>query len=80
VNGVTNTGKTEDFSMKGLFIKTHRNIPLGSILHVAVHLPDGSISKLKGKVSRISGRPEGVGIEIIERDSNYLQFMLSFIK
>ncbi len=60
----------------------------GAILDIIVHLPDGLTSKLKGKVRRTSKNPvgkvmgspvktvkSGMGIEIIEKDTNYLHLL-----
>lgn len=55
----------------------------GSIINITVHLPDGSESKLKGKVMRamkahLSGLKGGMGVSLIEKDQHYIHFMKTF--
>ena len=91
VNNRTYKGVSDNFSINGLFIKTDNGLPLESIVSVKVHLPDGSISIVRGRVRRIQkmshavvAAPEqtfkvGMGIELIERDSNYIKFFMSLL-
>jgi hypothetical protein len=48
-----------------------------------VHFPNGSTSKLKGITRRAIRNPldnqNGMGIEIIEKDSNYFDFVNSIV-
>lgn len=90
--GKTFRGFSSDFSAKGLFIRTNHPFTDGTILDIVVHLPDGSLSKLRGEVKRASktyfgmsiGTPSrslrnGMGIEIIEKDSGYGHLMRSLL-
>ncbi len=84
-------GMSEDFSIDGLLIRTDNPPSPGSAVSITVHLPDGAISQLKGTVRRVlKGASDSfagserafrgvMGIEIIERDSNYLKFFLSLL-
>jgi len=74
---------SSDFSCKGLFIRTNHAFPPGSILTMTVHLPDGITSHLKGRVCRalkttVVSLKNGMGIELIEKDQQYTDFMLMF--
>lgn len=64
----------------------------GTILDITIHLADGLASKLKGKVRKTSKDPvgkvmgspvktvkSGIGIEVIEKDANYLHLIRSFL-
>jgi len=84
-------GVSENFSINGLFIKTDNFLPLQSVVAIKVHLPDGSTAELEGRVRRVqqvsydmvaaSGGTfkNGIGIEIINRDSNYMKFFMSLL-
>lgn len=91
-NGVIHKGISSNFSIKGFFVKTDHPPAPDSILDAVIHLPDGSTSRLKAKIKRISGRyvddgvetsedisDNGIGVEIIERDANYLNFIRSLL-
>jgi hypothetical protein len=90
-NNETYRGVSDNFSVDGLFIWTDNLLAPQSVVSMTVHLPDGSTSKLKGlvrrvhKVSHDSVKPSGqifkcgMGIEIIERDPNYMKFFISLL-
>jgi hypothetical protein len=90
-NDRTYRGVSDNFSISGLFIKTDNCLALHSAVSIKVHLPDGSISKLEGRVKRVQKVPyvivtasektfkDGMGIEIIERDSSYVKFFMSLL-
>lgn len=86
-DGKSFIGTSDDFSLNGLFIMTQDVKAPGTVLDIIVHLPDGSILKLRGKVNRCLktfggegiGTPDGMGIEIIEKDGNYLNFYRSLL-
>ena len=90
-NNETHRGVSDNFSIDGLFIKTDNLLAPQSVVSITVHLPDGSTSNLKGMVRRVhkesydiaipSGQTFkcGMGIEIIERDSNYMKFFISLL-
>lgn len=70
-------GVTSDISEGGLFIRTMYVLATGSILGIEIRLPDGTVSRLKGRVKRairtaISNFKNGMGIEIIEKDATYI--------
>ena len=90
--GLTLRGISSDFSLEGLFIRTNYPYIPGTIFDIVIHIPDGSVSKIKGKAVRalktptgmVIGTPikslkNGMGIEIIERDANYLHLIRSLL-
>jgi hypothetical protein len=92
VDNLTLRGISSDFSLEGLFLRTNHACKPGTVLDIVIHLPDGSVSKVKGKAVRslrtptgmVIGAPvrsmkNGMGIEIIERDSHYLHFIRSLL-
>ena len=85
-------GTSSNFSIDGLFIRTDNPLAPDTVISIIVHLSDGSTSKLTGKVrrvSRMSGSTvmdksvmpleEGMGIEIMKRDSHYIKFFMSLL-
>lgn len=90
--GSSYTGISSDFSLNGLFIRTNHPFAPGIELNLLIHLPDGSVSRLKAKVrrawktatGRVMGTPirefkNGMGVEIMEKDANYLHFIRSLL-
>ncbi len=90
VDGITHRGISSNFSINGLFISTKRSFPSDTLLDIVIHLPNGSTSKLKGRVRRalktfagnvletpVKSFKNGMGVEIIEKDANYLELMRS---
>ena len=90
--GVTYRGISSNFSLNGLFIRTSYPFAAGTIFDIVIHLPDGSNSKVKVRVAR-AVRTEigkmmgastkvfknGMGVEIVEKDANYLHFIRSLL-
>jgi hypothetical protein len=80
-------GTSGDFALNGLFIMTRDAKAPGTIIDIAIHLPNGAISKLRGKVRRffrtvtgqIKDRSDGMGIEILDKDESYLHFIRSLL-
>lgn len=73
----TYRGMSGDISEGGIFIRTRHCLVPESLLDIEIHLPDGTLSRVKGKVKRsirtpISTFKNGMGIEIIEKDSAYV--------
>lgn len=91
-NDITYRGISSDFSLNGLFIRTNHPLPTETIIDMIIYLPNGLISKLKGKVKRSSKIPferimetqkylgKGIGVEITEKDSNYLHLIRALFK
>ncbi len=88
----TYVGIASSFSSSGLFIRTRYSFVRGTIITMVLHLPHGSISKLTGRVMRAhktlfgatgaasgiySKEKDGMGVEIIDNDSNYVRFITS---
>ena len=91
-DGQTYTGICKNLSLDGLFIKTRKPLGLEKMIEMIVHLPDGSTSKLTGRVTRATkeshsllleraGIPskDGMGIQLMKKDANYLNFVTSMI-
>src|SRR6266498_2503650 len=76
-------GISSNLSENGLFIRTQHGLKPGSIIDIEIFLPDGLQSRLKGEVMRtvktsLSTIKNGMGIELIEKDKNYLEFLRNF--
>lgn len=74
---------SSDFSCNGLFIRTNHAFPPGTHLSIRVHLPEGETAILKGRVRRalkttVVSLKNGMGVELLEKDRPYTDFMLSF--
>jgi len=91
-DGQTHRRICRNLSLDGLFIKTSKPLAVEKIIEMILHLPDGSTSKLTGKVTRATREPyslileragipskDGMGIQLIEKDANYLKFLESLI-
>jgi len=92
VNDKTYRGLYSNFSLNGLFIRTKQLFQTETFLDIIIHFPNDLTSRLKGKVARASKNAlceasetargcgeNGIGIEIIEKDSLYLHFLRSFL-
>ena len=71
---------SSDFSRSGIFVRTNRALVPGTELDIVIHLPNGTNAQLKGVVRRATKTPvvsvkNGMGIELISRDGNYLSFL-----
>ncbi len=76
-------GISSDLSAGGLFIRTQNGLTPGSVVNIELYLPDGKVGHLQGIVRRtvktaLSVVKNGMGIELIERDQNYLDFLRNF--
>ena len=91
-DGKTYSGICKNLSLDGLFIKTRKPLGLEKIIEMIVHLPNDSTSKLTGRVTRATREPyslvlemagipskDGMGIQLMEKDANYLNFVTSLI-
>jgi hypothetical protein len=75
-------GISSDLSISGLFIRTQHPLVPDTLLDIVIHLPDSIEVKLKGRVRRSVKTPvvsikNGMGIEILENDSRYVNFVKS---
>ena len=80
--GIKHRSISSDLSERGLFIRTRHGLGPGSTVDITLYLPDGKVSKLKGIVKRtiktdFSGMKNGMGVELTERDSAYMEFVNS---
>ena len=81
--GLKYRGISSDLSAGGLFIRTQNGLTPGSLIDIELYLPEGKAGLLKGIVRRTVKTPltmlkNGMGIELIERDPNYLEFLKNF--
>jgi class 3 adenylate cyclase len=79
--GKSFTGNLTDLSKSGLFISTRSSFAPNSIIDIELLLPDGKISLLKGQVKRVAKskftHKNGIGIELIKKDSTYINLLKS---
>lgn len=78
------SGISSDLSESGLFIRSHHAFSPGTILDITLYISEGKISRVKGIVRRAlrtsmsAIAKDGMGIELIEKDSNYYGFLEHF--
>lgn len=77
-------GISSDLSVGGLFVRTQHGFVPGTFVDLEVFLPNNKVSRLKGIVRRsikttMPGVKNGMGIELIERDTNYLDFIKTIV-
>jgi uncharacterized protein (TIGR02266 family) len=71
------TGITSNLSKEGLFIRTQKGLPPGTVLNLSLYLPSGEAVKLSGKVIRtvktqIQSLKNGMGIELSDSPEIYI--------
>jgi uncharacterized protein (TIGR02266 family) len=76
-------GISSDLSAGGLFIRTQHGMTPGRMVDIEVYLPDDKVGRLRGVVRRtiktaLSVVKNGMGVELIETDQNYLDFLRKF--
>jgi len=81
--GLSFRGILSNISANGLFIRTNRGFTPDTIVDIEVVMPDNRISLLKGMVKRtikttLSSMKNGMGIELIEKDALFVNFIQSF--
>lgn len=80
--GLQFRGISSDLSSDGLFIRTQNGLMPGTVVEIEIYLPQHKLGRLKGIVRRtvktsLSMVKNGMGVELIERDQNYLDFVKS---
>lgn len=83
-NDQSSRGISSNFSLSGLFMRTNHPFAPGTPVNLIIHLPDGAIAMAKGVVKMAQKTPlasmkNGMGIEIIEKDANYVAFLKSLV-
>lgn len=78
------TGISSDLSEGGLFIRTFRGFPANTPIRIELMLPNNKTSSLKGIVRRtlrtnLTTKKNGMGIEIIEKDEPFIDFVTSVL-
>jgi hypothetical protein len=81
--GMSFTGISSNLSKSGLFIRTNRGFAPDTAIDIELVMPDGQISSLKGLVRRSTKTPmstlkNGMGVELLEKDAAYINFLKSF--
>jgi Tfp pilus assembly protein PilZ len=76
---------SSDLSESGLFIRTNRGLSIDTPIDIELSLPGNKVALLKGIVRRttrtgISSMKNGMGIEIIEKDETFIDFVKSIIE
>ena len=71
-----------NISASGIFIRTNRGFTPDTIVDIEVVMPDNRISLLKGVVKRaiktpLSSMKNGMGVEIMEKDAIFENFVRS---
>jgi len=83
--GLDFTGISSNLSESGLFIRTNRGFAPGSIIDIELVMPDGKKSFLKAVVRRtiktpMSSLKNGMGVELLEKDVAYINFVKSSLE
>ncbi len=83
--GLSFTGILSNLSESGLFIRTNRGFAPGTVIDIELVMPDGRKSRLKANVVRtiktpLSSLKNGMGVELIEKDETYIDFLRSFVE
>ena len=81
--GMSFAGISSNLSESGLFIRTNRGFAPDTAIDIELVMPDGKTSSLKGLVRRTIKTPmstlkNGMGVELIEKDAAYINFLKSF--
>jgi hypothetical protein len=69
-----------DVSQNGLFIKSDQDVATGELIDIEIFMPDNTSCLLRGVVRRKVELPEpyrenGLGIELIRKDTAYERFL-----
>jgi tetratricopeptide (TPR) repeat protein len=77
-------GISSDLSERGLFIRTNRGLAANTPIDIELLLPNSKVSFLRGIVRRTVRRPissmkNGMGIEIMEGDETFTNFVKSVV-
>jgi hypothetical protein len=75
-------GISSDISENGLFIRTNKGLGPSSVITIHIIMPNNTVSVLKGLVIRTIKTPfpsirNGMGVELLERDSTFTNFVKS---
>jgi hypothetical protein len=76
------TGISSDISENGIFIRTNKGLAPSSVITIHMIMPDNRVCVLTGLVIRTIKTPfpsirNGMGIELLERDSTFTNFIKS---
>jgi len=76
------TGITSNLSAEGIFVRTLKGLPPGTVVDMELYLPSGETLKLSGKVKRtiktqLQNIKNGMGIELINIPAKYTEFFKS---
>ncbi|OGW37206.1 MAG: hypothetical protein A2Y97_11565 [Nitrospirae bacterium RBG_13_39_12] len=81
--GISYKGISSNISENGLFIRTNRGFAPDTIVDIELVMPDNKTSFLRGIVRRSIKTPmstlkNGMGVELLEKDAVFTDFMKSF--
>ncbi|MDQ7788025.1 MAG: PilZ domain-containing protein [Thermodesulfovibrionales bacterium] len=92
VDDTQHRGISNNLSMTGIYISTNRPFAPDTLMNLVVYLPNGTSSRIKGQVVRalkssfgkVMGTPvkslkSGIGVKLIEKDNNYIEFVNSLL-
>ena len=82
-----NTAITDDLSENGLFITTSKGMEAGNSIDIKLHLPNSEELYIKGRIIRntkaapgnSNGVKVGMGIELINPPSDFINYVQSII-
>ncbi len=78
--GLSFRGISSDLSGSGIFVRTSKPFSAGTLVDLAIHLPGNMVARLRGivrwsiKIGQMATK-NGMGIEIIESDQNYINYL-----
>lgn len=74
--------ETDDISTTGTLFHLNQKVPVGEVLYLRSHRPDGVPVEVKVKVIRIAASSHGtirVGGEIVEGKENWIRFFVAWV-
>lgn len=74
--------ETDDISTTGTLFQLNQKVPVGSLLYLRSHRPDGVPVEVKVKVVRTAPSPHGttrIGGEIAEGKENWIRFFVAWV-
>lgn len=78
-------GFTENLSVTGVFVATHRLRPVGDTFEICIHLPDGTEVRGIGQVrwirvyDEVNATPPGMGVRFIELEADAAESIERFL-
>ncbi len=78
-NGMAFRGVSSNLSRSGIFVRTNKPFPVDTLVDLTIYLPGDKVSRVKGSVRRAikirqAAIKNGMAMEIVESDQNYINF------